>query len=103
MDLKERFIGAASSCVQVCKLLPRWISEEDAKEEDFDDLVQLYEGVFPLTSPASSKFAKPVALLPVHDTPETFTAACRVCHKTTMPVNLLAPDWCYSRSDGVHC
>ena len=48
MDLKERFVGAASSCfVQVCKLLPRWISEKDAKEEDFDDMVQLYKGVLP--------------------------------------------------------
>ena len=39
MDLKERFIGAASSCVQVCQLLPRWISGKDAMEKDFDNLV----------------------------------------------------------------
>ena len=35
MELKESFVGAASSCVQVCNLLPRWINEKDAKEEDF--------------------------------------------------------------------
>ena len=42
MDLNERFVGAASSCAQVCKLLPHYISEKD-----FDDLVQLYDGVLP--------------------------------------------------------
>ena len=41
IDLKERFVRAASSCVQVCKLLPHWISEKDAKEEDFDDVVPI--------------------------------------------------------------
>ena len=88
MDLKERFVGAASSCAQVCKLLPRWISEKDANEEDFDDLVQLYEGVLQ-DGDFSSEFEvwKVTRRFPLYtDTPETFTAALRVCHKTTRPV-----------------
>ena len=89
MDLKERFVGAASSCVQVCKLLPHWISEKDAKEEDFDDLVQLYEGVLPdgLLPQRVGSLEKHVALPPVRRYPRNLhrcTPALRVCHKTTM-------------------
>ena len=88
MDLKERFVGAASSCAQVCKLLPRWISEKDAKEEDFDDLVQLYEGILPDGDfPSKFEVWKNMWRFPLYtDTPETFTAALRVCDKATMPV-----------------
>ena len=88
MDLKERFVGAASSCAQVCKLLHRWISEKDAKEEDFDDLVQLYEGILPDGDfPSEFEVWKNMWRFPLYtDTPETLTAALRVCHKATMPV-----------------
>ena len=43
--LKECFIGAASLGAQVCKQrkqLTHLITWKDMKEEDFDDLVQLY-------------------------------------------------------------
>ena len=88
MDLKERFVGAASSCAQVCKLLPRWISEKDAKEEDFDDLVQLCEGILPDGDfPSEFEVWKNMWRFPLYtDTPKTFTATVRVCHKATMPV-----------------
>ena len=45
VDLKERLIVAASSYVQVCKLLPSWVTKKDAKKEAFDELVQLYQSV----------------------------------------------------------
>ena len=97
LDLKERFIGAASSCAQVCKLLDNW---ERCKREDFGDLLQLYEGLLPdgdfpsktspasyfqmVTSPSNSNFPSKCPLYT--STPETFTTALKVCHKTSMPL-----------------
>ena len=88
MDLKERFVGAASSCVQVCKLLPCWISEKDAKEKDFDDMVHLYERILPDGDlPSELEVWKNIWRFPVYtDIPEAFTAALRVCHKAAMPL-----------------
>ena len=91
MDLKERFVGAASSCIQVCKLLPRCISEKDAKKDDFDDLIQLYEGVLS-DGDFSSEFDvwKNMWRFPLYiDTPGCVTKPqCQ---------------WCYPPSEGVHC
>ena len=66
----------------------RWISEKDAKEKDFDDIVQLYEGVLPDGDfPSELEVWKNMWRFPLYtDTPEAFTAALRVCHKATMPV-----------------
>ena len=44
MDLKKRFMGATNSCPSVQRATP-WVTEKDAKNEDFDELVQLYEHV----------------------------------------------------------
>ena len=41
--LQEKFLAAAASCVKVCNLLPRWMLDRDATEEDFDVMVDLYQ------------------------------------------------------------
>ena len=83
LDLQERFLAAAASCFKVCKLLPRSISDKDANEEDFDDLVDLYQNVLPDECQVWRDMWR---FPPYNEIPKFFADALKVCHKSTMPV-----------------